>query len=182
MNWKSFFFFVKKYIYYNEKVYLYVSGTKKENKSPIEIKYASLNNLENILSFQSAKYIDIFKNFLAQGDVGYFAYFNNECVHRSWVVSKPRKVSLHPFLSLQLKENDVYIHYCETASKVRGNNIFPTVLSKIIDDFNGKNIYISCNSLNMPSIKAIEKAGFKRKSVFHVVCILSLKRISKKEC
>ncbi|MFY9272949.1 MAG: hypothetical protein WAO37_08075, partial [Thermacetogeniaceae bacterium] len=74
------------------------------------------------------------------------------------------------------------IHWCETTPYARGQNIYPAVLSKIVNDIKGsyKNIYISTTINNTSSQKGIIKAGFKeiqRIKVFSLMNVTIRKEI-----
>lgn len=69
----------------------------------------------------------------------------------------------YPYKSYKLKDDEVFIHYCETAPMARGLGIYPFVLSKIINDFFNKKKIISVDAKNTPSIRGIKKVGFKER-------------------
>jgi len=153
--------FFKSRFYINEEFYLYVFKNDKNQTSDVDIVIANNDNISDILNFQDKRYLKIFKKFLDIGDVGYLGYINGKCIHRSWVKKGEQTVRLQKFLPYKLKNNQIFIHMCETAPEARGKNVYPSVLCKIINDFkNNYEILIAVNSKNIPSIKGIEKAGF----------------------
>lgn len=174
---KKLIMYLRKRIYTNEVLILYKHKVHIYQSSPITIVNATGDNIYDILHFQDKRYIHVFNKFLHDGDIGYLAYFNGKCVHRSWVKVKPQKVYLHPFVPFQLNDGEIYIHYCETASEARGNNIYPAVLSKIAKDFSGKRILICSNEKNHPSKRGIEKAGFVEILRLRVIVIFGIKTI-----
>lgn len=158
---KKLYKFARQRFYVNETLILFSHNKYNEMSSPAVIKYATESNLSDILTFQNRRYVDVFEKFLNTGDSGYFAYVDGLCVHRSWVKHTPQTVNLHWALPMELKRNEAFIHYCETAPSARGMNIYPAVLSRICNDFREKaSIMISCNVKNSSSIRGIEKAGF----------------------
>lgn len=172
---------IKMRLFCYETVYLFIS---KKNKSVdyarTEIRPATQENLADVLNFQSARYVEVFRNFLALGDRGYYAYLDDKCVHRSWVKSNEQVVYPHWAYPLKLQPSQHFIHYCETAPQARGKGIYPAVLSKIVDDFkdNGE-ILMSINTKNIASIKGAQKAGFVERERVKVLVILGLKFITK---
>jgi len=168
MNVNSVSKFIKKAIYYiiariyvNETLILFEHVVWTDQRSPSEIRNASYDNLPDILHFQAPKYLEVFQQFLKLGDKGYFAYLDGKCVHRSWVKFNKQVVYLHPLLKMRLKENEAFIHYCETAPDARGMNIYPHVLCKIVSDFGEDyKVLICVNSKNKASIRGVKKAGF----------------------
>lgn len=98
----------------------------------------------------------------SDGEVCYIAYWGGRCVHRSWVRVTPGMAwALYPFFKIRLGADSVLVHACATDEKFRGRGIYPAVLSKIIQDFQGKRIYISASIENNSSRKGIERAGFR---------------------
>jgi ribosomal protein S18 acetylase RimI-like enzyme len=168
--------FMKRRLYVNETLLLFEHKVKTEQKAPVEIRYASMENVSDILNFQPERYVRVFEEFLSLDDRGYFAYLDGKCVHRSWVKHTPQVVDLHPLLSMNLEENWAFIHYCETAPDARGKNIYPYVLTKIVDDFRGKKRILICvNEENTPSVKGVKKAGFQEKKRLKLLVILGIK-------
>lgn len=127
----------------------------------ISVEFVNHRNIRDVIYFQSEEYLRVFESFLKMGDVGYYAYLNMNCIHRSWIKFNSQIVETHWAYKFKLKCNQAFIHYCETASEARGMGIYPFVLRKIISDFNEKyDIFISVDGNNLSSQKGIEKAGF----------------------
>lgn len=168
---------LKKNFFQYEKIILYRLGNPKYITANCVIKTVNHLNVEDVLYFQPCKYVEIFKNFLLENDKGYYAYINGKCIHRSWVQYGLKTIYLHSQFAYELKENDVFIHYCETAQEARGKNIYSYVLSKIISDNIGKNILIAVSQNNIPSRKGVEKVGFKEYCVVRVIVLLGFKFI-----
>jgi hypothetical protein len=141
----------------------------------IKIKKISELNLNDLLYFQSKNYIDIFKNFLKLKDIGYMAYYNNKCVHRTWVKFNCQTVSLHSGYRYTLNNDEIFIHYCETSNIARGHGIYPKVLATIINEFNDKIKLISVNIKNKASIKGVQKVGFRERERVKILVILGIK-------
>ena len=132
-------------------------------------------NLADVLDFQSSHYVDTFRRFLQQGDVGYYAYLDGKCCHRSWLQKGPKWIAVNPYIQMKLGGNEGYIHYCETAPWARGKSVYPTVLSQIIDDHKDlDDIFIAVESENSPSIRGVEKAGFRERERVEVKQILKI--------
>ncbi|NQT71765.1 MAG: hypothetical protein HQ553_03220 [Chloroflexi bacterium] len=168
----------KSRIFTRETILLFQHKEQKQVDVPVEVIYASKNNLRDILTFQDERYIKVFERFLNQGDQGYFAYLEGQCVHRSWVRKGPSIIKLHPVLNTKLDQGEVFIHYCETAPMARGRNIFPFVLLRIVKDFPDQNrVLISVNSKNNSSIRGIVKAGFAVKYEYYLFNFMGFKTI-----
>lgn len=167
--------FMKYRFYINETIIIYSLKNHQKQTSSALIKFVSNNDIKDVLYFQSNRYINIFKNFLLLGDKGYFAYLQDKCIHRSWVKGNQQVVQFHWAYSYQLKENEIFIHYCETAPEARGKNIYPHVLSNIIEEHKNNDILISVNDKNISSKKGIEKVGFVKKQKIRILIILGLR-------
>lgn len=178
---KKIYKYIETRIYINETLIVFAHKYEQNIHSEAVVQYATYNNLIDILDFQPKHYLEVFKKFLNCGDKGYFAYLNDKCVHRSWTKTACQTVYLHRFLPMELKEYDVFIHWCETAEFARGKNVYPYVLSQIVKDFtNAKRIMISVNEDNNSSIRGILKAGFipiERHKIL-VVCGMKFKKKS----
>ncbi|MBO0602550.1 hypothetical protein I2483_12860 [Sporosarcina sp. E16_3] len=143
--------------------------------SPAIIKKADMGNLTDILYFQDEKYVPIFEGFLEKGDIGYFGYIDGVCIHRSWAIINEGSIyNPHALVKNRLEKNEVYIHYCETAPIARGKNVYPLVISEVAKEFLDKDVLICVNKKNIPSIKGVNKAGFKPKHMIKVFSILGL--------
>lgn len=176
--WKRLHTFLTQRLYTNETIIIFQHDTIQPIESSAVIKKADQANLKDVLNFQNERYLATFRKFLQQGDIGYLAYLEQKCVHRSWVKSSPQKVSLHPLLTIDLEPENIWIHYCETAPNARGNNVYPYVLSKIANDFQAANkILISINEKNIASIKGVKKAGFKEYKRYKLLIICGIKSV-----
>ncbi len=149
-------------LYHADTIILFQHHKTVSIPSPVQVKLVDYTMLPDILTFQEAKYVDIFKEFLDQGDRGYFGYLDGVCVFRAWVKQGPQQVHLHPLWPLELTAQQLYIHYCETAPQARGKQIYPHVLAHIAAEFSARfQIFISTSAKNTPSIHGIEKAGYR---------------------
>lgn len=163
-------------IYVRKSFFLFEGGRlTNENESKFRVSKVTYSNLTDASSFQSDYYLDKFSQFIRQGDHGFYAYIDDVCVHRSWLVSSG-VVKIHWSLSYELKPLQAFIHYCETSPIARGKGIYPEVLMhirrnyKLADSFL---INVECN--NIASIKGIEKAGFKKVKIARILILFGIK-------
>lgn len=151
---------------------------KKNSVSPYSsarITRVDETNVADVLDFQPPHYVDTFRRFLQQGDVGYYAYLDGKCCHRSWLQKGPKWVAINSFVQMKLGSNEGYIHYCETSPQARGKSIYPSVLSRIVEENkNLDNIFICVDAENAPSIRGVEKAGFRERERVEVRRILKI--------
>jgi ribosomal protein S18 acetylase RimI-like enzyme len=115
--------------------------------------------------------INKYKKMLLQGDLGYYAYLNNQWVGRAWVKVGPKLIEKWYHLPPQtLKADEAYCHFGEVVPSARGYGIAAAMLNRIISDLKNKvnHIYVMVDENNLSSRKTVEKAGFveiKRKKV-----------------
>jgi RimJ/RimL family protein N-acetyltransferase len=132
-----------------------------EPEANVEIRAVTGANLEDARAFDPPRRIAEFRSFLARGDRGWYGYVGGRWVHRSWLVHGPAVMRLWAgYGAWPVATGAAYIHYCETTPEARGRNIYPAVLSRIARDTRIHDIFISCESENIPSRRGIEKAGF----------------------
>ncbi len=129
-----------------------------------DIRLVDSSNVSDALLLDRPTWIELFKDFLKSGDHGYYAYLDNEMVHRSWVKFGPDSVETWgPYAPLPLQPGEAFIHFCRTSEKARGRGIYPAVLSRIVSDcrLQGiKDVFISTSLDNLASRRGVEKAGF----------------------
>lgn len=145
--------------------------------SPAEIKAVSPQNVEDALAFESPAQVRKFKTFLQNGHRGYYAYLNNTCVHRSWLMEGPAKAQLHKFYSFDLASREVFIEYCETAPQARGKNIFTHVLAYIGTQYPEHRVLIGVDADNTSSIRSMQKAGFVETDRKRIRIILGIRKV-----
>lgn len=76
---------------------------------------------------------------------------------------------------MKLGTNEGYIHYCETAPAARGKSVYSSVLNRIAEENKDlHNIFICVDAENAPSIRGIEKAGFRESERIEVTLILKI--------
>lgn len=137
---------------------------------PAEILQVDQSHLADVLSMEAPSTVARFRDFLAAGDAGYYAYQQGRVVHRSWVQFGPRRVmTWYDQMPLQLGPREAYIHFCETWPAARGQGIYPAVLRRIANDLLAGGIgdrqpivriLIATEAGNRASRRGIEKAGF----------------------
>ena len=172
--------FIRLRLFVKETLILFQHSKNVTIESKAKIKPATYDNLNDVLNFQASHYLKSFKDFLDDGDKGYFAYIDDKCVHRSWTKTNMQTVYLHPLIPMKLQKDDVFIHWCETAETARGNKIYPYVLSEIAKTFaNKKRILICVNERNQPSIKGVKSAGFVPIEVHKLFILCGIKRVRK---
>jgi ribosomal protein S18 acetylase RimI-like enzyme len=127
------------------------------------------DNFGDVLTMDSANLVDLFKQMMNDGELGFYAYCGDSMVHHSWVILGPEEIipGIKDRKSLfSIDHKSAYIHYCVTTSDWRGKGIYPFVLSeicRILDkQLERQSIFITVTGNNVASIRGILKAGFKK--------------------
>jgi RimJ/RimL family protein N-acetyltransferase len=94
-------------------------------------------------------------------------------------VVTPSKIDLHKFCSIDLKNGEAFIQYCETAPEARGKNVFTDVLKKISEDLKDKRLLTAVFSNNKASLKSFAKAGFVEVERYRIFIFFGVKKITK---
>jgi ribosomal protein S18 acetylase RimI-like enzyme len=154
---------IRNKLYARKTYFLFEAGFLRDVPEPkFDIREVTQENLDDAAIFQSAEYLATFKKFLSQGDCGFYAYIDDQCIHRSWLVNSGI-IKPHWSLEYSLKPKQSYIHYCETSEAARGMGVYPEVLKYIRMNYKlADSFLINVESNNIPSIKGIEKAGFEK--------------------
>jgi RimJ/RimL family protein N-acetyltransferase len=138
----------------------------------VDIRPVNESMLGDAREMESPSMIETFRQFLRQGDWGYFGYRDGRMAHRSWVQLGPRRVPLwHRFVPHEVRSGEALIHYCETTPTARGAGLYTAALKRIVRDLRAhsiETIWISTTADNAASRRAIEKAGFREHSRFQV--------------
>jgi len=147
---------------------IFIIQNKKELKkvSPkikVHITEINFNNLEYLKDFRGEEYINKFKKFLIENQIGIYAWNNNKVIGHAWAfICKEKRCKVNRYI--YIKEGEALIHFCNVKEEYRGKNIYPFMLTNLSnflftsDRLN--KILIDTEKDNISSIKGIEKAGF----------------------
>jgi ribosomal protein S18 acetylase RimI-like enzyme len=141
---------------------LFKNSVNNDNYTKANISLVTFSNVSDICEYEG-NYLKKYRKFLAQGDVGYYAYLDGNWVHRTWVMIGPRVINKWThFPPFRLKAGEAYCHFAETAPTARGHNIAAAVLSRIAVDLKDKvdYIYTLVDENNYASCRVNKKAGF----------------------
>ena len=168
-------FFSEIFKFKSKVIIYYENNLSKNNSTEASICLVDSSNISDAAEYEGSGYVKRYKKFLAQGDIGYYAYLDNRWVHCSWVKIGPQAIYkwVH-FPPFTLKAREAYCHFGKTLPMARGHNIAPTVLSTITKNLQGKvdHIYTRVDEKNVASRRAVEKAGFVEKRRQQVITIL----------
>ena len=117
------------------------------------------------------------KERLKNGDKLFIVTENDELAHYSWVKFDEMDIT-EASKKIKLKEGEACIYDCYTNKKFRGQGLYPSMLKYLKGYFKEKGfnkVYIYVEANNIPSIKGIEKAGFKKEDSIKYLRILGVK-------
>ncbi len=167
---------LKNFLYRKETYILYKYESIENIYSNALIRKVNFDIIDDALSFNSKSKIQKYRELLESGDVGYYAYLDNVCVHRSWYTKGPqiRRVIHNYFMTFY--EDDIYIFNCATSEKAKGLNIYPSVLRYLCEENPNKNLYLIVSSKKPYAIRGVEKAGFRANKYLHYTCYFGVKK------
>lgn len=148
-------------------------------KTPAIICRVTNDNINDALVYEPMIKVNTFRQFLEQGDWGYYAYIDDQWVHRIWVTFGPKtETQWYHFAVFKINHNDAFIKWGETSSEARGRSVFPAVLNQVAKDLKDKtkNIYTSTNADNKAAYRGMLKAGFVPIRETRVISFLGIKR------
>jgi hypothetical protein len=161
---RYFKFFFRKFIYDQKEIILFskdlncVEELPSKTEAKFEIgKKEHINLIKN--NFSKKK---LFNKRLEKGKDFFIYILGKDIVHYSWVTYDKMEIS-EISLKIPLKKEEICIFDCYTPIEKRGNNLYPSMLTKIMTYFSNKGFtkcYIYVDFKNSPSIRGIKKAGF----------------------
>jgi hypothetical protein len=154
---------LKRRIFSRETVITYESpevASSPQVNSSIEVRRATYSLIEDLGWFHRDWECEVFRRFLDAGHIGYLAYVNGLCVHRSWFVPGPEQVREHWSRIRLLAPDEGFVHYCKTAEEARGMGVFPAVLGQISREHGSRHTTMAVDEDNFGSRRAAAKAGW----------------------
>ena len=101
---------------------------------------------------------------LKRGDKCYICKIDEKPVHYSWVQSTGVHRIKLAGRSITVGPGEIWIYHCRTASSARGQHIYPSVLSQILQDHRQlgfRHCWIYTTTDNNASQRGIERSGFR---------------------
>ena len=137
------------------------------NQDIYDIRRVTEENLADSQSFDAKKFLSVYKMFLEHGDVGVFGYINGRCAARCWGVVNPIDVT-EGNKNLGLGRDAIFVHYVETDPSYRRKGLGKAVLGKLISDHQDREMYVTINIDNIPSLKMHKCFGFKEIGIIRI--------------
>ena len=88
-------------------------------------------------------------------------YWEYQLLREGKVVSRAEVISWFPKFSFMPRQG-IHIGPCRTETEERGRGYYPYLLSCIVGEQPESEYYMIVNDTNLPSIRGVEKAGFRR--------------------
>ena len=106
--------------------------------SDVNIKFVpiSLENFTLVKELRGIEYVEQFKEHLLCGDFGYYAYVNGEAVAYGWAKHQGSKDYF-----FEIGPECVYLCRFFTHEKMRGHNIYPALISALMDKENNYKVF-----------------------------------------
>ncbi|MFH1370570.1 MAG: GNAT family N-acetyltransferase [Planctomycetota bacterium] len=137
---------------------------EKRPKIPITIQDASYDNVHRVTDFRNEKVEESFRRFLYQGQIGVYAISDSKAVGHAWAIICPKKRQMANGY-FQLHKREALIHFCNTEPSCRGQGIYQAMLfalcKRLLEEAKVKSVFIDTDLGNMPSVRGIQKVGFK---------------------
>lgn len=143
---------------------------------PVVVRRATHPLVQDLAGFHHPYELQVFHEFLKAGHLGYLAYIDGRCVHRSWYVPGPAKIREHWSREREIRANEGFVHYCKTAEEARGMGVFPVVLAQIAKDHLTTRTTMAIAEENVASRRAATKAGWTPIEEVRISVSLGLRR------
>ena len=129
------------------------------------------DNYDMVRSVRSGNfYIHDFKKMLSLGDYGLFICVDNIPVGYGWAKMENSK-------DYFFYVKDCYLCRFFIEPEYRGNNLYPAIIIKLIQDIQKWGIntfFIAAEYTNIPSLRGIEKVGFVYQDTFYFLRVLKM--------
>ena len=164
---------------YHDTIITWKFHETKNIETPAIICRVTNDNIDDALIYEPIEKVNRFRELLAQGDWGYYAYIDDQWVHRTWVTFGPKILpQMSRFALIKLSQGDAFCYWGETSTAARGKNAQPAVLSQIAEDLKNKtkNIYTSTSMENKAVYRSVSKAGYVPIRETRVISFLGIKQ------
>lgn len=136
-------------------------------KPKIDCNLLTINeyNYSKVLDMRDKNIVNSFYHMLMDEQIGVFAESKDSIISHAWLqIGGKSKTNFNNSFG-KLRNNEGLIHFCNTDSKYRGNNIYPYLISNLADIYfklyPHKRLYITTSPDNLASQKGLKKVGFK---------------------
>jgi hypothetical protein len=130
------------------------------NDCPAEFRRITLDNVEDCLGFEDAKYVEVYKQKIAAGDYGLYGYLDGKPVFRSWV-KRSGFFSFKRAWKMEITKECAYFEYGYTLPEARGNHIHRKAKAIELEQHFEKDAFVLVKPDNKASLKNNIYCGFK---------------------
>jgi GNAT superfamily N-acetyltransferase len=134
-----------------------------DNRTDISIVRANCENVRDAITFRCSSQIEVFRNFIHEGQYGAYAYMNSKVVGHVWA-EVCRKDFCKAEGYIKLNRDEALIHDCNVSEEYRGKGIYPAMLAfllRLLFREKVARVLIDTEVNNFASVSGIEKVGFK---------------------
>lgn len=131
------------------------------------VQRVTAKNVTDTRRFESMSYAAIYNKMLEHGDYGAFGYIDGKCAARLWGMVRPNEREYYG-LSSPMERDAIYVHYVETAPDCRRQGIMHEALGMLIAWSRGRNMYVTIDLENIPSLRLHKQWGFSEIAIIRV--------------
>jgi len=138
----------------------------------LRVDRVTADNLTDVLQFRNENVLQAFRQYLADKDIGVYAYWDGLAVGHVWAAlwhGSKRFVGGY----LPVDVSTACMHFSSVSPSYRGHKIYQNMLvelAKIVFESTPvRRILISCSVDNLASYSAIERVGFRRLLILPVL-------------
>lgn len=164
---------------YKEKLYTLVIGNENNVQAKIELSFVEITheNYTLVKDLKGKSYLRKFKKMLNMSDYGVFACINGKPIGYGWAKFENSRDYFYVI-------KDCYLCRFFVTPKFRGLGVYPTLIRELLNIvYREKGIerfFIAVEHDNYPSIRGIEKVGFKflQENKFVRCCKITLNKFN----
>ncbi len=139
----------------------------------IRIEQVTTENVASISHFRSQEVVESFRRYLAQGDLGIYAFYGDRAVGHAWA-ALPDGTRRLIWGHMPVTSDTVSFLFFSVDPQFRGRKIFQLMLVELVklvfSTTNVSRVLADVPVYNAPSLAGVERAGFRR------LCILPVLR------
>lgn len=144
-----------------------------EKNNKIEIKQICPENVNDGKEFNTEEEINTFKQFIKQGHIGYYAYYEGLCVCRLWILTTRDRCLVGDGFIYDLKENEHFIAWVYTHKEYRGLGLYPYILKHAVVSMPHIVFKAHTATKNKPALNAVKKAGFETAARYILILVFN---------
>lgn len=147
--------------------------TSFEQNDKIEVRRICAENVFDGKEFNTEEEIDTFKQFIEQGHIGYYAYYEGVCACRVWVLTNKDRCLVGDGFIYDLKENEYFVAWVYTHNEYRGLGLYPYILKYALASHPNIIFKAHTDTNNKKALNAVKKAGFETVARYILILVFN---------